>query len=153
MKFQFLLIVLLVSAPFVMGSVGCSGNSVEVVEVEGTVTQNGQPLDEVKIMFSPDLEKGAGGITSQAITDANGKYRLKYKGDQFGAQVGWHIVNALDIKAENSRDNPIPNRVAAKYAQPSTSGLKFEVKSGGPQTIDFELDPRPATGSNSQPRD
>ena len=142
MKFQFVLPGFFVSAFFVIAIVGCSGNSVEVVEVEGTVTQAGQPLDEVKVMFSPDPEKGFAGQTSKAITDENGKYRLKYNADQFGAEVGWHVVTALDIKAENSRDNPIPFRVNQKYSQPARSGLTFEVKSGEPQTIDFELDPR-----------
>ena len=142
MRFQFLLVGLCVSALLGCSIIGCSGKSVEIVEVEGTVTQNGQPLDQVKIMFSPDHEKGPPGQTSQAITDENGKYRLKYKDGKLGAEVGWHIVNALDIKAENSRDNPIPNRVGAKYATPATSDLSFEVKSGGPQTINFELAPR-----------
>jgi hypothetical protein len=145
-------VVLLIGAVFVVAGIGCSGRSVEVVEVEGTVTQNGQPLDEVKVMFSPDPSKGRTGHTSQAITDENGKYRLKYKADQYGAEVGWHVINALDIKAENSRDNPIPNRIAAKYAQPATSGLSYEVKSGEPQKFDFELEPRPVTGGSAEPR-
>lgn len=139
MKYQIFLVGL-----FVITLVGCSGNKVEVVEVEGTVMQNGQPLDEVKIMFSPDPEKGFVGQSSQAITDENGKFRLKYnaKSPEFGAEVGWHLITALDVKAENSRDNPIPNRIGRNYTQPTKSGLEFEVKSGEKQTFDIELKPR-----------
>lgn len=153
MKIHERLLGLFVCALFVIVCVGCSGKSVELAEVEGTVTQNGQPLDGVKVMFSPDPSKGDAGQTSQAITDENGKYRLKYKGDQYGAEVGWHIVNALDVKAENSRDNPIPNRVAVKYSLPSSSDLTFEVKSEpSPQIFDFELAPRSGAGNTSKPR-
>ena len=84
------------------------------------------------------------GQSSQALTDANGKYRLKYKGasNKFGAEVGWHRVTAIDVMAENSRDDPIPPRISKNYSLAGKTGLKFQVKSGESQTFDFELDPR-----------
>jgi len=139
MKFQFLLVVF-----FVCATVGCWGPTVEVVEVTGTVTQDGQPLPEVKILFSPDPEEGSLGQSSQAITDENGNYRLKYKGDseEFGAEVGWHRVTAIDVMSENSRDDPIPPRISQKYSLAGDTDLKFQVKSGESQTFDFELKSR-----------
>ena len=126
--------------------VGCSGSQFEFAEVEGVVTQDGQPLPEVKITFSPDPERvTTPARASHAVTDENGRFRLKYSGPEteFGAQVGWHFVTALDFKAENSRDNPIPVRIAAKYSQAAKSDLEFEVKaSEAPQEINFELEGR-----------
>ena len=131
---------------------GC-GPSFEIVEVSGTVTQNGQPLNEVKVIFSPnpanippeDLKAGRG-QPSHAITDENGKYRLRYRGDasEFGAEVGKHFVTAIDVLAENSRDNPIPPRISQKYMIGSATDIFFEVRSGEEDgmVFDFELEER-----------
>lgn len=130
-------------ALFAVAIVGCGGTKVEIAEVSGTVTMNGQPLEEVKVTFAPDPEQMTEvGKASHAITDENGKYRLKYSGDQaeFGAQVGVHRITALDIMAENSRDNPISVRIHRKYKVASKTDLTYEVKSGGPHTHDFELE-------------
>ena len=125
--------------------VSCSGKRVEVVDVIGTVKlKSGEPLPELKIMFSPDPDKGSTGRSSEAITDANGEFRLKYKGDspEFGAEVGWHVVTALDVMAENSRDNPIPPRIAQKYSLVGKTGLSYEVKPGQENKFVIELEPR-----------
>jgi hypothetical protein len=138
MNRQFLLISVFVCL------LGCSGPKIEVVEVEGVVTQNGKPLPEVSITFSPDPEKECFGKSSSAITDESGKYRLKYLGGnpEYGAEVGWHRITAQDYMAENSRDNPIPPRIATKYSLVGKTDLEFEVKPGEAQTKDFELEPR-----------
>ena len=132
--------------------IGCDRPNIEVVEVTGTVTQNGKPLQEVKVVFSPDpasipkelLESGTAGQSSQAITDDQGKYRLRYRGDlhDYGAEVGNHIVIAIDVMSENSRDNPIPPRIKREYSVASKSDIYFEVKAGQAATFDFELKPR-----------
>lgn len=129
---------------------GCS-KAFEIVEVTGTVTQNGKPLEEVKVIFSPDpagipqQELAAGrGQLSHAITDKEGRYRLKYRGKsaEFGAEVGTHAVTAIDVLAENSRDNPIPPRISQKYMIASGTDIVFEVKSGEEAVeFDFELEP------------
>ncbi len=131
--------------------VGCGGPDIEIVEVTGTVTQDGQPLNEVKIIFTPEpgsisaekLAAGAGQL-SQAITDENGKYRLKYRGKShdYGAEVGSHRITAIDVFAENSRDNPIPPRISQKYSIASETDLQYEVKPGGDAVFDFELGKR-----------
>ena len=128
---------------------GC-GSNLEIVEVTGTVTQNGQPLNEVKVIFSPspaeitaEKLKDGGGQSSHAITDDNGNYRLRYRGDasEYGAEVGKHFVTAIDVFAENSRDNPIPPRISQKYTIASETDIFFEVKSGEEELVfDFELE-------------
>lgn len=130
---------------------GCGGPDFKVVEVTGTVTQDGKPLNEVKIMFLPDpanlppedLEQGRGQL-SQAITDEEGKYRLKYRGDshEYGAEEGKHRITAIDVLAENSRDNPIPPRISQKYAIASETDISYEVAPKDPEeplVFNFEL--------------
>ena len=135
----------------ILSLTGC-GPSFEVIEVTGTVTQGGDPLEEVKVIFSPnpadippaELKQGRGQL-SYAITDAQGKYRLKYRGKSkdFGAEVGKHSVTAIDVMAENSRDNPIPPRISQKYMIASQTDIFFEVKTGEEQMeFDFELEPQ-----------
>lgn len=129
---------------------GCGGGSVEVVEVSGTVRQDGKPLPEVGIVFSPDPEKIgqehllAGAKHSYAITDKDGKYRLQYSGGnpEFGAEVGWHRITAIDYMAENSRDNPMKPRISLDYSLAGRTDLKYEVKPEKEQSFDFELKPR-----------
>ena len=126
--------------------VGCSGPAVELVEVEGIVTVGDQPLDGVRIVFSPDHEKGNIGVSSHAMTDENGKYVLTYKGEGGGqgAQVGWHRITVFDLKIEDARDNPIPERISMDYRKPSKTDLFVEVKSAAPgekMSHDFEVKP------------
>lgn len=132
--------------------VGC-GPSFEIVEVTGTVTQNGEPLNEVKVIFTPnpaeisaeEIKQGRGQL-SHAITDEQGRYRLRYRGDshEYGAEIGKHFVTAIDVFAENSRDNPIPPRISQKYMIAAETDIFFEVKSGEEQMeFDFELEPGP----------
>jgi len=127
--------------------VGCSNTpAVELVEVEGTITVGDQPLDGVRVVFSPDHEKGNIGVSSQAMTDANGKFVLKYKGEGGGqgAQVGWHRITVFDLKVEDARDNPIPERISMNYRKPSKTELTVEVKpvgDGEKMTHDFAVNP------------
>jgi hypothetical protein len=133
------------AAIFIIFLVGCSGKKAEVVEVVGTAKlKSGEALPELKVMFSPDPNKGPAGRSSEAITDANGEFRLRYTGGspEFGAEVGWHIVTAIDVMAENSRDNPIPPRISQMHSLVGKSGLSFEVKSGQENNFVIELDPR-----------
>ena len=134
----------LIVAVLMCGLIGCSGPKVQVVELSGTVMVNGNPIQGVRVIFSPDPEKECFGRSSDALTDENGKYRLKYKGDsaEFGAEVGWHRITIMDVLKANSRDNPIPARIARKYSDAGKTDLAFEVKPGESQTFDFELEPR-----------
>ena len=108
--------------------------------VTGTVTMNGKPLDEVRVLFLPDPESENEGAHSVCITDKDGKYDLIYSKDAeiHGAIVGWHRGVVEDIAAENSRDRPRAIRVPPAYSSSAQTPLRFEVQPED-QTIDIVI--------------
>ncbi len=77
------------SALLLAVSAGCGGgsNPYDVVEISGTLTYEGRPVGDVGLIFTPEE-----GRPSQAITDAEGKFKLFYSQSESGAQVGKHTV-------------------------------------------------------------
>ena len=120
-------------------AVGCE-KPLEFGQVRGTVSLNGKPLDEVRVMFLPDPLAGNQGAHSECVSDAEGKYEVVYSKDAEtkGALVGWHRVVVEDIAAENSRDRYGPIRICAAYSSSAKTPLKFEV-APGEQSFDLEL--------------
>ncbi len=55
---------------------GCGGDGLQLVQVNGTVTLDGQPLVGAAVIFHPD-----GGRPSVGETDSEGRYSLKYTVD------------------------------------------------------------------------
>ena len=124
-------------------AVGCGGKpGIPLGEVEGVVTLDDKPLDTVVVHFLPDLTKGAKGPQSSAVTDANGRYRLKCADSRDGAAIGWHKVLVEDPGEGNYDPNaavlPATVRISHVYKLPTTSPLAFEVKEGK-QTIDIQV--------------
>ncbi|MEM7455789.1 MAG: hypothetical protein AAF456_15660 [Planctomycetota bacterium] len=122
---------------------GCGGEAVpELATVSGTITMNGEPLDQVKVTFMPDAERGNGGRSSYGETDENGRYTLTYQlpGEpQEGAAVGWHKVCLRDLIPTRARDEggqQIPRRISGNYSNAPKTPLEFEVKAGD-QVIDI----------------
>jgi hypothetical protein len=75
-----------------LAALGC-GRLPPVTEVEGTVYLNGKPLPKAMVRFVPDLEGFSGDLSSSAVTDEQGCYRLKFLGkDEDGAFVARHFV-------------------------------------------------------------
>ncbi len=112
---------------------GCGGGAddmPDVGHVTGVVTLDGNPLADAKVFFSPT----EGGRTSEAVTDAAGKYELRYMRDIMGAKVGEHSVRVTTgsvaiIGDDGKVETPaVPEKVPAKYNSEST--LKKEVKPG-----------------------
>lgn len=112
---------------------GCGRGGPEIVEIEGTVTRNGQPLPNVRIYFVPD-----DGRPSWGVSDDNGKFVLDYDLDYDGAKVGNHTVWIQDESgnvdptlamsgAAKPKRNPEMAQILEKYGQ-GKSQLKVEVK-------------------------
>lgn len=119
---------MLVVCASLMGLGGCrSGDSPPLGRVEGTVTLDGKPLSEGRIMFVPV----DGGRTSTGEFDESGNYQLIYSLDEWGAKVGEHTV-----KITTQNDFGGGERIPAKYNVDSE--LKAVVE-GGSNTFDFEL--------------
>jgi hypothetical protein len=73
---------------------GCSQGSPDIVPIAGTVTHNGQPVPNVRIIFEPTQ-----GRISWAISDDKGRFKLDYDPDYDGAKVGTHRVYVVDESA------------------------------------------------------
>lgn len=79
-------LVLLISA--VLSVAGCSNSSsVSTGEVRGRVTEKGQPVAGVSVVFYPDA-----GRPSYGSSDADGNFVLEYDEKTLGAVVGSHTV-------------------------------------------------------------
>jgi len=113
---------------------GCSGGEPlpELVEVTGTVTMDGNPLSEAKVIFqlqghsTPDV-KGA----SSGTTDSAGHYTLYYGPEVTGAVPGNYLVSIS--KMEGAGVETIPDKYNAR------TSLKANVTKAGTNAFDFEL--------------
>ena len=111
---------------------GCKPDGPDIVPVSGTVTHNGQPVPNVRIIFEPTQ-----GRISWGISDAQGRFTLDYDPDFDGARVGTHRVYVVDESANidptaalagAKRERRAPELAAAidKYSQ-EKSTLNVEV--------------------------
>lgn len=135
-------------AVLAVGFAGCSRGPT-FAEVDGTVTQNGKPLGNVKVEFWPQID----GPKSTGVTDANGKYTLKAEdGSATGAVVGDHVILLRDLdmlgnkflgrKAENVADmsGGKKNRIPAAFSDNKSTKLKATVSAGTKNTHDLKVD-------------
>jgi hypothetical protein len=134
-------IALLTPLPFLLICLaGCSDN-LHVRPVEGTVRLDGQPLAGAEVIFRPE-----NGRPSLGVTDAQGRYILRYSADQLGALVGKHKVSistsgeAAETGAEDAPAAQKVEKLPARYNSQST--LEVTVDASGAE-IDFDLSSTP----------
>lgn len=124
---------------------GCGGSPGRATgeAVEGTVTLDGNPLDQGRIQFKPEDPKAlfayadivAGKYSiSQALGPQAGKYRV-----EINSPEGGPIVPSTDpAKAMEQASAPPPKeRIPARYN--ATSELTADIKSGSPNANNFDL--------------
>lgn len=109
-------------------------SAIKLVTVRGQVTLDGSPLPDARVRFVG--EDGAG---SEATTDSNGKYTLRYDSNRLGATPGKKKVIITTAK-EAAGDDPDAKsereRVPAKY----NSATELEVEVSNERTVyDFQL--------------
>ena len=119
---------------------GC-GSKYKTAPVSGTVKMNGKPFANASLTFQPI----GGGMASTGITDASGRYTLKflYSEDE-GAIVATHRVIIRTSRKSNTEDtssdradpsarDPIPRRYN------DDTQLTMEVPADGIDSADFDL--------------
>jgi hypothetical protein len=111
--------------------------SLDLVEVTGTITLDGKPLDGVSVDFQ---KSGEGG--SQGITDANGHYRLMLNSAKSGVTSGEKRVRITSIAsgefatpAEGQQTQT--EKIPTKYNSETT--LSAVVTKQNSQTFNFDL--------------
>ncbi len=112
---------------------GCN-TSLATALVQGTVTFDGKPLANALVSFQPV----DGSRLSTGMTDASGKYSLRFSATQEGALPGEHKVVIQSAPGEPDQEHPVKELLPTKYN--STTELKATLKSGR-QTVDFDLKP------------
>ena len=134
---------------------GCGGSELELGEVQGVVTLNGDPLPNAVVTFSPK----EGGPSGVGKTNDKGEYQLMTAG-QLGAIPGQHTVSIIcvpvpapvkhvrsndpsyqhgggGVSSANYTPPPVPEVPARYNAQ---TELSEEVEAGTENTINFDLE-------------
>lgn len=118
-------------------TVGCTSNAstaaLELIDVQGTITENGQPVPRTIVLFVPDVGEGS---RARGITDQLGRYRLINESDAPGAEPGTYrvIVQPLRVRSEDTGNTLIDT----VFGDADTTPLRATV--GGDQaSFDFEL--------------
>ena len=82
-------------AIMILTFVGCSGTDFSIAPVSGKITNNGEPVPNLRVVFTPMPNEANTdpGPWSTAVTDAQGMYQLKTRYKKNGAAVGKHTVS------------------------------------------------------------
>ncbi len=112
--------------------VGCGpGSGPSLVNVNGTLSHQGQPLSGVLVQFIPE----GGGRASQGVTDADGGFTLQYTADRQGAIPGQHRVVVMRLDDETVLPGTLN---LEQYGDLETTPLLLEVD--GNTALDIDLD-------------
>lgn len=133
-------------------AVGCGGNTLATIEVTGTVTHNGAPVEGAYVMFSP-VEPGQGN-PGYAVTDANGRYALATQQGAVGAGTtpGHYKVTVTKTrrtstgKTETTPEGEMvevmenQDLLPRRYKFAANTPLSAQVVEGQPNQFDFTLE-------------
>ena len=146
---------------FAVNFTGCTPAGVQVVQVKGRMTHNGQPLDGASVTFSPTTHEGR---EASGLTNANGEFVVLTQGaTKSGCMPGSYRVSVTKNIAVDRHGNPLvfvvsddphapppaglesgerptmKSVIPEKYGNAETSGLTAEVTKKGPNSFVFEL--------------
>lgn len=129
---------------------GCGDSKFKFAPIEGSVTLDGQPITNARVVFMPQsrTDDGEAGPYSGGETDAEGHYSLASTDDtpRPGAVVGPHRIV---ISTKRSHRHPTeldtevidsPETIPAVYTNYRLTPLTFDVPAGGSTSADFSLE-------------
>ncbi len=123
---------------------GCAQDTVgPLVAVQGRVLVGDQPLTSGSVILHPDGGKGnKTPHEPRGEIDAQGGYTV-FTAERAGAPAGWYRVTVVSQSSKATDADPyaVPqSNIAAKHADPNTSGLVLEVKDGAaPESYDLKV--------------
>jgi hypothetical protein len=144
MRFRSGLVVAIVSLALGVSG-GCDQAGFTRVVVRGKIHYQRVPLCTGMIVFTPDASRGSHGCLACGEVQADGSYELRTENGP-GAAAGWYHVSIASVDpgalpAGGPAQLIIPRSLLPeKYRDPELSGLVREVKAGGENTIDFDLE-------------
>jgi hypothetical protein len=128
---------------------GCGKAGPQTIDVRGTATSGGKPVEGGTIAFQPTkVLEGAPMRPAIGQIEPDGTYSLTTftKGD--GVQPGEYqvaitsLIGAPPLTQWEESPPPRKSRVPLKYNQPTTSGLTASIAADAdePLTVDFKCD-------------
>lgn len=131
---------------------GCGGNAgVPVYPVSGSIHFKGKPAEGVRVIFHPETAAVPGKpvLRPSGETGADGGFYLTSREPKDGAPVGKYRVTLTWRKAAGTA-GPLgmgggearesgADQFGGRYAEPTTSGLEFEVREGENTVPKFDL--------------
>ena len=134
-----LLMVWILAFSSVFFASGCGQSGPQLGDVTGTVTLDSKPVPGALVTF---ISKEADGTSSYGKTESNGKYKLEFSTERFGAMLGSHdvVITTKRVSAEEAPDTGTVEKtefiaIPKHYAR---GALTAEVKSGS-NVCDFAL--------------
>lgn len=127
-------------------AIGC-GSKVDLAPVSGTVTFEGEPVGEIRVVFEPivsENEEMSDYYTSFGITDEAGQYEMKTEVDNQllpGAVVGKNTVRFVCMKRESFMNEGLMDSRAV-YDLPEKAkdkSMTFTVPKEGTNDANFDL--------------
>ena len=119
--------------------VGCGSDGPSVVQVKGTVSYKGKPMDKIAVVFTPN---GAG-MMATGLTNDKGEFTLQTSKPGDGAMVGEYKVSFKydsgvipDMFNPKKEVSPIPE----KYGDAGKSGKTASVTAKGDNNFKFDLE-------------
>jgi len=140
-QIQFRRGLLSVSFAVALACLGCQSNEPEVVEVQGRVTYQGQPVTTGTISFSPQtVDMGAPQRPATAVLDADGSYRLKAFRSRFGMPPGEYAVSVLSYEGSMLEPKTVKYLIPKKFSVSGTSGLVATVPDDHAGILELNFD-------------
>ena len=131
--------------------IGCNSGEYKLVPVSGTVTLDGEPVSNARVIFEPrrvDPSSLTAGPSSDGETDESGKFSLATTADgKSGAIAGTHDVVVTTYLAEIDRETDShkvvrKEQIPQRYLEPG--GLTFEIPADGTDAADLMLTTSPS---------
>jgi len=115
--------------------VGCGSLGSNFKEVTGSITLDGEPLEEAKVEFYPKAE---GASSAFAYIDARGRFELVFAGTKKGTQPGLYAVSISKVE-----DAPEGERETLPPIYNVRTKLSADVSADGENDFTFELKTKP----------
>ena len=121
----------MLTAASLLSATGCQESGPALGTVSGTITLEGEPVENAFVSFAPLFQGGTEAFCADK-TDADGFYEMQYDTERMGVLVGKHQVQISTYDFEKQPDGSnkvIKERIPKHYIGPD-SILEFDVQEG-----------------------
>jgi hypothetical protein len=126
---------------FLLFTALCIGCRPQVTQISGTVTVDGKPAENLKVLFQAVSDTAHIPSPAYGVTDKEGKYQLVLAGDRKNGVIPGEYAVFINWEDPNPAADDNTNHSAPYHIPPIAlrGELRYTVKVGEPQTADFHL--------------